>query len=714
MNIEARIKELQNIIEQSRDTVKINQYDFADSASAKAYRDYTDAVFKNRVGLIKSYRQDGASAPASELTYEILERRKEAVIRLAAAAEERYREKYPHLSAAEMFAQLCAPCPESTFDELDAQYHIELAAALWILDALRGSDQLDEALASLPQSREELDCVELPEITDAVHSDDLIRAMLYLIRYRNRDVQGFIESKAFFDGADAAQTTQDAAQSENRSRFDAVMRLIGADTVSKLQNELIRAVDALTDSCLAILDDLCKERETLTRQKINIIEGEIAKGRQTGSQEQGTLSLFNPDAVPTDETFFAPAYTVTSNDRNNGPVTEENLNRVQYQIESFCVNILQLTEGKKKELIDLLGDTLKEKLNKPVITDPFACCFAFLTLLDSNSDAVWLYNLPYIVLADACCDLPWAAARIIGSEEEPSAVTPAFYQAATEKPERYITPPSESVLSKVIVDHPFVHPYRNKISFSQLTYLMSGLVPPRGMPELSYIKSLLSDSGLSQGEIDILYEYFTLACCVSQRDENYVFIDEEEDDAQEDASGDDDAARELREAKRENKKLKAMINKLEHRLRESGEALSSANESLDEASAELAELRSMIREAEEHTEEYTISVTFPYTARKRAVVFGGHDSWAKAIKPLLPNVRFVEPSALPNTGLILNADVVWIQTNAMSHSNFYKIIDIVRRHGIDLRYFKYASAEKCAEQFALFDSEAESSEPTSE
>ena len=86
-----------------------------------------------------------------------------------------------------------------------------------------------------------------------------------------------------------------------------------------------------------------------------------------------------------------------------------------------------------------------------------------------------------------------------------------------------------------------------------------------------------------------------------------------------------------------------------------------------------------------------------------AVVFGGHLSWLKAIRPLLPNVRFVEPSAQPNAGLIMNADVIWIQTNAMSHSDFYKIIDVVRKHNIELHYFTYASAEKCAEQFALND-----------
>ena len=51
----------------------------------------------------------------------------------------------------------------------------------------------------------------------------------------------------------------------------------------------------------------------------------------------------------------------------------------------------------------------------------------------------------------------------------------------------------------------------------------------------------------------------------------------------------------------------------------------------------------------------------------------------------------------------MNCEVVWLQTNALGHSGYYKVIDIVRRNHIKVCYFSYASAEKCAEQFALED-----------
>lgn len=51
-----------------------------------------------------------------------------------------------------------------------------------------------------------------------------------------------------------------------------------------------------------------------------------------------------------------------------------------------------------------------------------------------------------------------------------------------------------------------------------------------------------------------------------------------------------------------------------------------------------------------------------------------------------------------NEAAIRNADVIWLQPNCLSHADFYKIIDLVRREEKPLHYFTWASAEKCAEQ----------------
>lgn len=100
-------------------------------------------------------------------------------------------------------------------------------------------------------------------------------------------------------------------------------------------------------------------------------------------------------------------------------------------------------------------------------------------------------------------------------------------------------------------------------------------------------------------------------------------------------------------------------------------------------------------------------VEVPWQVKRRVVVFGGHDSWRKAVKPLLPGARFYDREVLPDLNAIRGADVVWLQVNALSHKYYYRIIDAARKHEIPVRYFGSASAKKCAVQLALDELAAE-------
>lgn len=121
----------------------------------------------------------------------------------------------------------------------------------------------------------------------------------------------------------------------------------------------------------------------------------------------------------------------------------------------------------------------------------------------------------------------------------------------------------------------------------------------------------------------------------------------------------------------------------------------------------LADLRSLVFNQEnEVREEPSKSYSFPYETRKRTIIFGGHDSFLRAIKPMLPNVKFVDPGNLAfNPEIIRNADVVWIQNNCISHPQYWSIVKNSKLSGVQMRYFAYASAEKCAEQVVEGDRE---------
>ena len=94
-----------------------------------------------------------------------------------------------------------------------------------------------------------------------------------------------------------------------------------------------------------------------------------------------------------------------------------------------------------------------------------------------------------------------------------------------------------------------------------------------------------------------------------------------------------------------------------------------------------------------------------YQVRNSAVVFGGHDTWLKAFRPMVcGKIRFVgKEDRLFSTALIRNAEVVWIQPNAIGHKVFYRLINEARRYRKPVRYFANASAGKCAQQLIEYD-----------
>ena len=163
----------------------------------------------------------------------------------------------------------------------------------------------------------------------------------------------------------------------------------------------------------------------------------------------------------------------------------------------------------------------------------------------------------------------------------------------------------------------------------------------------------------------------------------------------------------------ENRLLQQEIKRLKKALYEAGRTVSDEKKRIEQERLaaeqehkELADLRELVFNQQENLyedEAVSESIRFPCETKHRIVVFGGHESWAREIKPKLPDVRFVDREALPNAEMIRKADVVWIQTNALAHKHFYKIIDEVRKYHIPLRYFTYASAAKCAEQLVLED-----------
>lgn len=163
----------------------------------------------------------------------------------------------------------------------------------------------------------------------------------------------------------------------------------------------------------------------------------------------------------------------------------------------------------------------------------------------------------------------------------------------------------------------------------------------------------------------------------------------------------------LRKLKDENKSLKKALSELSRQSAQDKAKRDKEIESLLREHRELADLRelvfnrgnSAIRSAKANP-----AIKFPYETQKQTVIFGGHETFVKKLKPKFNNIKFVDPDQYAfSPELVRNSEVIWIQNNCIAHAQYYKIVNIARQYGIQVRYFPYDNVDKCAEMIVEFD-----------
>lgn len=393
---------------------------------------------------------------------------------------------------------------------------------------------------------------------------------------------------------------------------------------------------------------------------------------------------------------------------------------------------------KCEDAIESLGEDIAERFMDFGVNDPYETCFGYLCLLEAGSDIPWTYNAAMAILMVAARKLPWNAFAIeqqedLEDEDEDEVddyLEHLHERADADFAERDATVPLDwnekkaelyrlGYLSKPLYE-PLEAPSPNwKMNIPQLIFGLTGLVMPRTVSDSADMAESFAEAGVDEGVAKGLELYLQLAMDVQAQSKDwrrnagsspFPFMEklfDQEEPSEPEASDEDDV-----------EELKAKLKQLKEANADFREALYHAQREIEavredaakvEAQAasertELAELRELVftqanaEELDEPEAERAAADRFPYNTKKRIVVFGGHDSWLKAIRPLLPNVTFVNREQRPNADMIKAADVVWVQANALSHRSFYKIINVVRTNQVPIRYFGYASAMKCAVQ----------------
>ena len=567
---------------------------------------------------------------------------------------------------------------------------LQIAASLWVLDALRKNNKLREAEKILPDETQDENFFDLLplEFFHSCYSEELIGSVIRVFRERYTGKYG---------DNNPVLCAEAARKKRPEERYRKILELLPRDEVEQACRAFRDKQWELTRRVMACHHAL----EQKIRDAFDMALAGTASGSADLLDDRSELTGQLTKLQEQNEILDHVLPTILTEDRRE--------------------------VGKRygKEIADLLGDFC--------VDDPYEICFALYYLTDMEDDAPWLMNSGYLMVCKACLMLPWVRdQRNWTGEQIDEWLTPLSYDY-----NGWLDEPQREQLPDLF------HTYYRGLNLAQYVYGISHCVLPSGYchPFQKERKELMqggvdektADFAILMAEMSFLQAFRENPARFCREDlAVYQQIAEQEEAQQaarvpsggywgklagkagitpdtkdqEEKQRIQDLQDQLSEAKRENEALRNELAALRKKSRkEESEREEERRISIQEH-RELADLRELVfcKEQGEEPEGESAApaqVVLPYSVRKKTVVFGGHESFRKAIKPLLPDVRFVDAGRSTfSPDLVRNADVVWLQTNRMSHSQFYQIAALCRGAGIQMRYFTSASAEKCAVQLA--------------
>ena len=388
----------------------------------------------------------------------------------------------------------------------------------------------------------------------------------------------------------------------------------------------------------------------------------------------------------------------------------------------------RISNGFEENLIGL-PDTLKEPMQ---LSDVYGLCFALLYLIETGDDMPWLYGATHGFMMQVCESLPW------GMQEYEEIGDPVWDNEDYEYEDVPKTASIPDWNERKYADKDCAYYFPR--SLAQVLYEETGCLLPRDVslyyPEYETIRDygirgkdagimMLMSAVLSTARRQTKASNFDAEFLRFLEKDPEKWLEEEKDEEEEEQARveqGEQPAESLSQPKDEKdilidqlqdelKRARASIHAAEVETRNTRKELAATKSVYEREHRELADLREIVfnaQFADESGEQEQLTIvseeTYPYETQKRTTVFGGHDTFLKAIKPMLPTVRFIDASYMTfSPELVRNSDIVWVQTNCISHPMFWNVVKYAKQFGVQLRYLGYASAEKCAGQIVEAD-----------
>ena len=589
-------------------------------------------------------------------------------------------------------------------DIMDKENYSNLAAAIWILDHLAECGRFDDACNLFPVDPAVYEEQHLPVVRDLCHEERAIRGMLWIIQHRNDDCVGLKEK----DNAPFPRTYMDAYTTTmmhhqdvpSRNRFTEILAMLPHDAVE----EALASYDEAYENVLRLMLKsyqiiYARRNEILDAQAtVNVAAYAVASNAFLSSQKTNMeLSKVMTSGISTAAPHICSPESI-----------EKHTNTLQAH------SLLTRGATLDRELLDLGGvlsrltgsiymnhimsEDQRNELYTPElcnlwtafkVKDPYALCFAYLYLLDGDSDLPWVYGISCNIMGFCANALPWmepyspsGTEQYIPLDFEVPHVEDSVSLYDTYFPDRV----------EYNVDHAKYY------NLSQIIYQRTGYILPRKVYDYDATMDWLDRFGLR----DSAYHYHllntaTLLNALSNRTQVHSPMVE---DSTAEAPDVDDLLQKIRVLEQEKKALRLEAYEASRDARNLRDKLNNLSMTTENYRQELADLRELVFLGDTvATEEPEYrAIAFPQRTSKKIVVFGGHPVWYNEIHKKLPDVQFFRHETKPSPHMIRNADEIWFQTNALSHKLYYAVMNRTAGYPVKIRYFHSTSATKCAEE----------------
>lgn len=631
--------------------------------------------------------------------------------------------------------------------KFNSQY-ITLAAALFILDALRINETLEEALLYMPCTKNEIESIDLPDdrFKDSTFSNDIIRSMIFLIQ--NRDGS---PDRAYINEITAAKTdippikhvsqslTSDELQEKRnnildsvksmsyRDRMDKILSLMPECYVTRAETRFKEKVFEFYKIVFGILNNPWKDIQSNTKRLTELAKCLIkTDDAKTKSKNQIT----NIASIP---------HNCMANDKlNDIHDAVKHIYDMQHS-EATLWKQLDITHDYVCTQIDRLNDIVSlihcgakddfeyknipetKALRDMQIIDPYELIFGYLSLLDKGDDIIWMVNTTTILLGITASRLPWSirsSQKLLDIVDDADSTNESFdidsindYRNENKRHEN----DAKAMYDRRYNDYArwnaynVTNPDKNdmkSINFVQFVYMVNHRILPR---QVEYYHDDLNDviikSGINKKHAPLIR---LLIDTSNDGIKNRYFLPDNNQTVDKDSII-EDLQKGIVNKDETIAALKTALHDAEKTAKISQKKIEKLKADMAEEHDELIQLRQMMYDLQTAVDATQVdaseksNITFPYISNKNVIVFGGHPSWLRTMRLLLPKVRFIEPQENPDTNAIRNADVIWMQVNAMPHCFYNKIMDIARQRKLPVKYFTHASAEKCAQELASDD-----------